>query len=116
APHVLALGDPLDSEELVSQLRRSGYSESSGNPVGHYTMRGDSIEIYPGPDSYFARDGGLIRIASGKISQIVSLADNSTRNQYQLEPELVTNIFDRSRAKRRMVRYEDLPKILVQSV
>ena len=116
APHVLALGDPLDREELVGQLRRSGYSDLSGNPVGHYVLRGDSIEIYPGPESYFARDGGLVRIADGRISQIVSLADNSIRNQYQLEPELVTNIFDRSRQKRRMARYEDLPKYLVQAV
>ena len=116
APHVLALGDPLDREELVGQLRRSGYSDAAGNPVGHYVLRGDAIEIYPGPDSFFARDGGLVRIADGKISQIVSLADNSVRNQYLLEPELVTNIFDRSRAKRRMTRYEDLPKQLIQAV
>ncbi len=116
APHVLALGDPLDREELVGQLRRSSYSDASGNPVGHYVLRGDAIEIYPGPDSFFARDGGLVRIAGGKISQIVSLADNSVRNQYLLEPELVTNIFDRSRAKRRMTRYEDLPKQLIQAV
>ena len=116
APHVLAVGDPLDREELVGQLRRSGYSDASGNPVGHYVLRGDAIEVYPGPDSFFARDGGLVRIADGRISQIVSLADNSVRNQYQLEPELVTNIFDRSRVKRRMTRYEDLPKLLVQAV
>ena len=116
APHLLSLGDPLDREELVLQLRRSGYSDSTGNPVGHYTLRGDSIEIYPGPESYFARDGGLVRIADGRISEIVSLVDNSVRNQYQLEPELVTNIFDRSRQKRRMTRYEDLPKLLVEAV
>lgn len=116
APHLLSLGDPIDREELVEQLRRSGYSEASGNPVGHYVLRGESIEIYPGPDSYFARDGGLIRVTDNKISQIVSLADNSIRNQYQLEPELVTNLFDRSRQKRRMVRYEDIPKLLVDAV
>lgn len=48
APHVLSLGDALDRDELVGQLRRSGYSEASGNPVGHYVLRGDAIEIYPG--------------------------------------------------------------------
>lgn len=116
APHVLALGDPIDRDELVAQLRRSGYSEASGNPMGHYVLRGDAVEIYPGPDSYFARDGGLVRIVDGSITQILSLADNSVRNQYQLEPELVTNLFDRSRQKRRMVRYEDLPKLLVNAV
>lgn len=116
APHVLSVGDQIDADELVTQLRRSGYSEASGNPVGHYVVRGESIEIYPGPDSYFARDGGLIKVSGGKINQIVSLADNSARTQYQLEPELVTNLFDRSRQKRRMVRYEDLPKVLVNAV
>jgi penicillin-binding protein 1B len=116
APRVLSMGDALDRDELVVQLRRSGYSESAGNPIGHYTLRGESIEIYPGPDSFFARDGGLVRMANGKITQIVSLADNSPRNQYQLEPELVTNLFDRTREKRRMVRYEDMPKVLVNAV
>jgi penicillin-binding protein 1B len=116
APHVLSVGDQIDADELVTQLRRSGYSEASGNPIGHYVVRGESIEIYPGPDSYFARDGGLIKVSGGKINQIVSLADNSARTQYQLEPELVTNLFDRSRQKRRMVRYEDLPKVLVNAV
>jgi penicillin-binding protein 1B len=116
APHVLSLGDPLDKDELVAQLRRSGYSENSGNPIGHYTVRADAVEIFPGPDSFFARDGGLIRIANGRISQIISLADNSARNQHQLDPELVTNLFDRTREKRRMVRYDDMPKVLINAV
>lgn len=116
APHVLSVGDTLDRAELVSQLRKSGYSESNNNPTGYYALRGDSVEIYPGPDSYFARDGGVIKIADDKIKQIISLADNSSRNQYLLEPELVTNMFDRSRTKRRMVRFEDLPKVVVNAV
>jgi penicillin-binding protein 1B len=116
ASHALSLGDPLDREELVTQLRRSGYSESNNNPMGYYALRGDAVEIHPGPESYFARDGALIRIGDAQIKQIISLADNSSRNQYLLEPELVTNTFDRSRTKRRMVRYEDLPKVVVNAV
>ncbi len=116
APHALSVGDPLDTAELIGQLRRGGYSESNNNPVGYYALRGDSVEIYPGPDSYFARDGGVVRIDQGKIVQIISLADNTTRTQYLLEPELVTNLFDRSRQKRRMVRFEDIPKVVVNAV
>jgi penicillin-binding protein 1B len=116
APHVVRTGDPLEREELVQQLRRSGYSESNNNPLGYYAVRSNAVEIYPGPDSYFARDGALIRINAGQVEQIISLADNSTRTQYQLEPELVTNTFDRSRQKRRMVRYEDLPKVVIDAV
>lgn len=116
APHVLSVGDTIDRAELVAQLRKSGYSESNNNPTGYYALRGDSVEIYPGPDSYFARDGGVVKIGDEKIRQIISLADNSSRNQYLLEPELVTNMFDRSRTKRRMVRYEDIPKVVVNAV
>jgi penicillin-binding protein 1B len=116
APHLVSMGDPVNIEELVAQLRKSGYTESNNNPLGYYTIRNESVEIYPGPESFFARDGGLIRLSDGRVSQIVSLADNSVRNQYTLEPELVTNIFDRSRQKRRVVRYEDMPKILVEAV
>ncbi|MDX2268104.1 MAG: PBP1A family penicillin-binding protein [Bryobacter sp.] len=116
APHVVRVGDELEKDELVLQLRRSGYSASNNNPLGYYAVRSDAVEIYPGPDSYFARDGALLRIVDGKVQQIISLADNSSRTQYQLEPELVTNTFDRSRQKRRMVRYEDLPKVVVDAV
>ena len=77
APHVLSIGDSIEGDELVAQLRRSGYSEASGNPVGHYVLRGQSIEIYPGPDSYFARDGGLIKMTNGKIAQIIE--DNRSK-------------------------------------
>ncbi len=116
APHVLSVGDTIDRQELVVQLRKSGYSESNNNPTGYYALRGDAVEIYPGPDSYFARDGGVVKIADDRIRQIISLADNSSRNQYLLEPELVTNMFDRSRTKRRMVRFEDIPKVVVNAV
>lgn len=116
APHVLTTGDLVTKNELVGQLRRGGYSESPNNPLGHYVVRGDSVEIYPGPESFFARDGGLIRFGDTTIREIVSLADNTVRSQYQLEPELVTNLFDRSRQKRRILRYEDLPKVLVEAV
>lgn len=116
APHVLSVGDSIDRNELVVQLRKSGYSESNNNPTGYYALRGEAVEIYPGPDSYFARDGGVVKIGDDRIKQIISLADNSSRNQYLLEPELVTNMFDRSRTKRRMVRFEDIPKVVVNAV
>ena len=29
----------------------------------------------------------------------------------EIEPELITNLFDSSREKRRVVRFDDLPKI-----
>jgi len=44
------------------------------------------------------------------------LADNTERTEYTLEPELISNLFDKNREKRRLVRYEDIPPVLVHAV
>ena len=90
-------------------LRRSGYTDSRRNPVGYYQLHPNSIEIFPGTDSYFDQEAGVIKFAGGRISQIVSLPDNTSRGQYQLEPQLITNVSGPSREKRRMVRFADIP-------
>ena len=65
---------------------------------------------FPGPDSYFDEEEAVVKIQGDKVARIISLRDNSERTQYQLEPELITNLFDRSREKRRMVHFDDLPR------
>ena len=117
APRLVAVGDAATREEIAGELRRCGYSESRGNAIGWFHMRPDGgIEIFPGPDSYFDEEAGVIKFSGGRISQIVSLRDNTGRGQYQLEPQLITNLFDRNREKRRLVRFADIPKVLVDAV
>jgi penicillin-binding protein 1B len=115
APETVAVGDPLGAAEIAADLRRGGYSESQNNPIGYYRMRPDAIEIFPQVESYFDQEAGLIKFANGKISQIISLRDNTQRSQYQLEPELITNVSG-VREKRRMVAFRDIPPVLVQAV
>lgn len=117
APQILAVGDEVTSAEIVDQLTRSGYTTSRSNTVGWYNVRPDAVEIFPGSESYFDKDEpGVVKLRDGKISQIISLRDNTLRTQYALEPELVTNLFDKKREKRRLVRFADLPKDLVNAV
>ena len=116
APRTLDVGEAITSDDIASELRRAGYTESERNPLGCYRLRPDGIEIYPGPDSYFRRDAGLIKLRSGKIVQIISLSDNSELYQYQLEPQLITNLFDRNREKRRLVKFDDIPQVLINAV
>src|SRR5436190_8542702 len=116
APRTLNIGETMAPAEIGLELRRTGYSESERNPMGYYRLRPDGIEVYPGPDSYFRRDAGLLKFKNGKISQIISLSDNSDLYQYQLEPQLITNLFDRNREKRRLVKFEDIPQVLVQAI
>jgi penicillin-binding protein 1B len=115
APRPVTLGQPARPEEIAEYLRRCEYSESNSSRVGWYRVRADGIEVNPGPDAY-DQEGAVIKIAGGKVTEIISLADHTDRTVYLLEPELITNLFDRKREKRRIVRYDDIPKVVVDAV
>jgi penicillin-binding protein 1B len=115
-PESVAVGDIRSANSIGEVLRRSGYTESRSNPIGSFQIRANSIEIFPGPDSYFDQEPGVIRFVGNKISQIISLADNTFRGQYQLEPQLITNLSGPAREKRRFVTFRGIPKILVEAV
>ncbi len=102
APRTVMVGDEATAQEIAADLRRAGYSESRDNRIGHFAVTADGVDIYPGPDSYFKRDDGVIKLAQGKVARIISLADNTERTQYALEPELMSNLFDKNREKRRI--------------
>ncbi len=116
APRTVDVGDVADPQEIASDLRRSGYTESTSNRMGYFTLKPEEIDVYPGPDSYFKRDEGVIKFTGDKVTQIISLADNTDRTEYTLEPELISNLFDKNREKRRLVKYEDIPPVLVHAV
>jgi len=116
APEAVYVGQHIPPAEIVSHLRGAGYSENTANRTGWYKIRPDAIEIFPGPDSYFAAEPAVVKFSGSRIGRIVSLRDNAEQPLYELEPELITNLFDKSREKRRLVRYEDIPKVLKDAV
>ena len=116
SPQTLMVGDDATPQEIANALRHAGYTEARNNRMGSYALQPDEIDIYPGPDSYFRRDDGVIKFAKGKIARIISLGDNSDRTEYTLEPELISNLFDKNRERRRLVRYEDIPPVLVHAI
>lgn len=119
SPRPLMLGEETTPSDVSAQLRRSGYTESHSNRIGYYELGPDSIQIYPGPDSYFDREAAVIKFSGGRttqVSQIISLRDNTERTQYMLEPELITALFDRKREKRRLVKFADIPDVMRNAV
>ena len=117
APGMVTVGDEGSASEIATALRRAGYNEHRGNAVGYYTTDGpESIDIFPGADSYFDQEAFTIKFSKNKISRIISLGDNSDRPMYELEPQLITNMHDRKREKQRVVRYEDIPANLRNAV
>jgi penicillin-binding protein 1B len=115
APRPEMIGDDASAAEIAQYLRRCGYSESNTSRMGWYLVRPDGIEINPGADAYDS-EGAVIKIADGHITQIISLPDHSQRTQYFLEPEPITNLFGKNRIKRRIVRYDDIPQVMVNAI
>jgi len=116
APGSVAVGDESSPTDLATVLRHAGYNENRNNPIGYYTVRPDSIDIFPGSDSYFDQEAAAVKFAKGHISRIISLGDNSDRPMYELEPQLITNLYDRKREKQRVVHYEDIPAALRNAI
>lgn len=117
APELVGIGDPGTPLQLASRLRESGYGEDAHtNPTGWYHLRPDAIEIFPGDRSSTDSEPGVLRFGDGRISSIIALSDNTPRTEYTLEPQLLSSLYDKNREKRRLVRYDDIPPILVQAV
>lgn len=115
-PEAVAVGDILSQEELVQMLRRRGYTDNRANRTGWYHLRSDGVEVFPGPESYVSTESGVVIIRNEKVTRIVSTQDNTERQLFELEPELITNLFDRKRQKRRLISYADIPKVLVDAI
>ncbi|PYX97071.1 MAG: penicillin-binding protein, partial [Acidobacteria bacterium] len=69
----------------------------------------------PGPESYHSPEEATIKIQGGKVANIESKSGDLAA--YELEPQLVTALFDaEQRSKRQIVKYDDIPKTMVDAV
>ncbi|MBI3405477.1 MAG: transglycosylase domain-containing protein, partial [Acidobacteria bacterium] len=118
APQRIFDGEKLTAAELCAQLREAGYAETEleGSP-GQFHVKGSTVEIRPSANSYFGGERPIqVEFAGREIRKIRSLKDMSALANAEIEPELLTNLFDTNREKRRPVRFEDLPKHVVEAV
>jgi len=120
-PRSLRVGQKADSHEVGNYLRHAGYTEqgeSGQSKFGTYRLISGGIEIKPGEESYYNSEGAVVRIREGKIDKIASLGNaGDSLSAYELEPQLVTGLFDsQARSKRRLVTYDDIPKVMVDAV
>jgi len=108
-------GEKANVQEIAAELRRAGYSDHDHSAaMGSFQINDGGIEITPGPESYHSSDAARITIREGKIDKITSRG--SELAGYELEPQLVTALFDADRSKRQIVKYNDIPKVLVDAV
>ena len=115
-PRTVSLGDPATVQDIAKNLRAAGYSLDEANQVGWYSIVGDSIRVHPGPLSHFAPEAAQIDFQDSRVRQIISLEAHDPLDAYRLEPELITNLFDAERSKRRLFKFDDYPPHLIGAV
>jgi len=116
-PRAVSVGDRIESQEIVSELRRAGYTEGAKSEgVGTYKLADGAIQIKPGPLSYHNEDGASIQISGGKVTKITAGGSAGALSAYELEPPLLTALDAEERAKRQVVHYQEIPKVMVDAV
>ncbi|HUZ04842.1 MAG TPA: transglycosylase domain-containing protein, partial [Acidobacteriaceae bacterium] len=118
APRQVRPGQKYSVQQIASDLRTAGYTasnERSPSQIGTFQLSSNTIHIQPGPQSYHAPDGATVTTIKGVVSQITG-DDHQQLSSYELEPQLITGLSDKNRAKRRLVTYDELPPQLVQAV
>ena len=117
APQTVSVGEKADLKLIAADLRHAGYSEKSGEAsMGSYHLSGSTLEIQPGPSSYHSPESATIRVHDGHIESITA-GSGAQLGAYELEPEMVTSLFEGDqRAKRQVVHYNEMPKIMVDAV
>jgi penicillin-binding protein 1B len=120
-PREVRIGQKADPHEIANYLRHAGYTEAGEqgkSKLGVYRVLKDAVEIKPGEESYYNAEGAVVRVKDGLVDRIASLGDSGDGlTAYELEPQLVTGLFDgQARSKRRLVKYDDIPKMMVDAV
>jgi len=118
APEHISDGQAWGPDDLTMYLQRAGYRpEADDNALGEYALDGNTLTVRPSKLSYFNGGNALSVQFNGKVIRSIRPASGGPdMGTGEIEPALITNLFDSQRDKRRPVRYDDLPPTLVQAI
>lgn len=125
APKQLHVGQAISQDQLLELLKGSGYVEKSqqaDKARGRYSVNNGAVEIEPSDSNVVdgQRQFQHVRIQfarTGKaVSGISDLDTNAKLDKAWLEPQLISSVTGRDRAKRKIVGYNDLPAHLVKAI
>ena len=115
----ISVGDQRTLDSIITDLRLAGYA-SGGEDVtanaGIYSQHGPKIQVKPGPDSFQPHQQATVQITNGQIDAITGSKGESLPF-YDLEPQLVTGLFDaKKRSKRRLLTYGEIPAVVRDAI
>jgi penicillin-binding protein 1B len=99
----IAPGDRVSEDELVSALRRCTTQGVT------FEAAANQITIHTG------KTGARISFDRGVVNGVSDLG-GSKLSEYALPPQMIANLSEDGREKRILVRYQDLPPVLVKAV
>jgi len=125
APKQIRAGQAISEDDLIAYLKRSGYVErgqQAESSRGRYAINGGTMEIDPSADAIVDNaqpfEALRVQFARGEksIASIVDENNGARLDKAQLEPELISSVTGRERAKRRVIGFNDLPPDLVKAI
>jgi penicillin-binding protein 1B len=121
--YLLYVGINVRVDDLAEKLRRLGYFESSSPPKrkGEYHIaRSGAVEIFLHDFDFPTekRQGVPVRISlqGSMIARIENLATDKDLFDLELEPELVTGLYERIWQERKLIKLTDVPPLLVKAI
>ena len=117
-PQHIATGQGWTVDDLKTYLTKVGYRpERDDNSMGQFTIEGNTVDIRPSKYSYFGGTNALsVQFSARTIKAIRPLSGGADLGSAEIEPELITNLFDSAREKRRPILYQDIPPTLVHAI
>ena len=123
---IYAAGDRVDVGErvtpaaIVAELRAAGYTsavEKTVSKTGMFSQQGAAaLRIAPGSASYHPKESATIHFSAGRVEAITD-SEGKSLSSYELEPQLVTGLFDPARrSKRRLLTYEEIPTLVTRAI
>ncbi len=121
---LLYVGMNLRKEELWEKLRRLGYRETRSAPTAkgeyRFAKSDGAVEIYLHDFAYPLESfqGFPIRIglSGATVTRMENLESGQELFSLELEPELVTGLYDRIWEERRLVNLAEVPPLLVRAI
>ena len=115
----VSVGDQKSMDAVIAELRLAGYvsgGEDIASNIGKFSQHGPKIQIKPGTDSYRPGQEATLEINDGKVESIAGPRGESLTS-YDLEPQLVTGLFDaKLRSKRRLLTYSEIPNVVRDAI
>jgi penicillin-binding protein 1B len=117
-PMVLRNGMPLGTPALVKTFNALKYEQKSEAPAAEaeFTVRAGGVTFWPRQAGGAPPEAINVVVDKDRVKEMRGVTSKRAYATITLEPELITYLFDDSREKRRVVRYEELPDHLLKAV